>query len=285
MQHRPQPAPERRERLRFPKRLGSEIRENQTKGESTIADLSHIGFDTPPLEDLTTTSLFLDLDGTMLDLIDRPEMVVADAPLRALLMRLAERLEGRLAIVSGRSIAQMDAILGPAAEHIALSGSHGSEHRWRGVLAHPVRPPSLDEAQARFRAFADAHEGVLMEDKSFGVALHYRMAPDAGEAAEALAATLAEQLDLQFQPGKMMAELRLPGGDKGKAVHTLMARAPMAGTSPWFVGDDATDEAGFAAARALGGAGVLVGKRRPTAALYALPDPAAVRHWLEGLLA
>ena len=265
--------------------MGSEIRENQTKGESTIADLSHIGFDTPPLEDLTTTSLFLDLDGTMLELVDRPEMVVADAPLRALLLRLAERLEGRLAIVSGRSIAQMDAILGPAAQHIALSGSHGSEHRWRGVAAHPVRPPSLDEAQARFRAFADAHDGVLVEDKSFGVALHYRMAPAVGEAAEALAATLAEQLDLQFQPGKMMAELRLPGGDKGKAVHTLMARAPMAGTSPWFVGDDATDEAGFAAARSLGGAGVLVGKRRPTAALYALPDPAAVRRWLEGLIA
>ncbi|OJY67957.1 MAG: trehalose-phosphatase [Sphingobium sp. 66-54] len=250
-----------------------------------MADLSHIGFDTPPLEDLTTSSLFLDLDGTMLDLIDRPELVVADAPLRALLMRLGERLEGRLAIVSGRSIAQMDAILGPVARHLALSGSHGSEHRWQGVDAHPIRPPSLDEAQARFRDFAEAHAGVLVEDKSFGVALHYRMAPDAEAEAEALAATLAEQLDLQFQPGKMMAELRLPGGDKGKAVHTLMGRAPMAGTKPWFVGDDATDEAGFAAAHALGGAGVLVGKRRPTAALYALPDPAAVRHWLEGLLA
>lgn len=221
----------------------------------------------------------------MLDLIDRPELVVADAPLRALLTRLGERLEGRLAIVSGRSIAQMDAILGPIAQHLALSGSHGSEHRWRGIDAHPIRPPSLDKARARFRTFADAHAGVLVEDKSFGVALHYRMAPAAGDAAEALAAALAEQLDLQVQPGKMMAELRLPGGDKGKAVHTLMDRAPMAGTTPWFVGDDATDEAGFTAAQALGGAGVLVGKRRPTAALYALPDPAAVRRWLEELLA
>jgi len=221
----------------------------------------------------------------MLDLIDRPELVVADAPLRTLLARLRERLDGRLAIVSGRSIAQMDAILGPVARHLALSGSHGSEHRWRGVDAHPVRPKSLDEARARFQAFAAAHSGVLVENKSFGVALHYRMAPTAGEAAEALAAMLARQLDLQFQPGKMMAELRLPGGDKGKAVHMLMDRAPMAGTTPWFVGDDATDEAGFAAAHALGGAGVLVGARRPTAALYALPDPAAVRRWLEGLLA
>lgn len=204
--------------------------------------------------------------------------------MRSLLARLADRLEGRLAIVSGRSIAQLDAILGPVADQIALSGSHGSEHRWRGVAAHPIRPRALDEAHDRFRDFADAHAGVLVENKSFGVALHYRMAPTVSAEAEALAAALAEQFELHLQPGKMMAELRLPGGDKGKAVHTLMARAPMAGTTPWFVGDDATDEVGFVAVRALGGAGILVGNRTPTAALYALPNPAAVRRWLEGLL-
>jgi len=256
----------------------------QTRG-SPIIDLSREGLATPPVEDLATLSLFLDLDGTMLELIDRPDQVIADAALQALLMRLAERLDGRLAIVSGRSIAQIDVILGPVAQRLALSGSHGSEHRWRGVTAHPVRPAVLDTAHDRFRDFADAHPGVLVENKSFGVALHYRMAPTVSTEAQALAAALAEQHDLHFQPGKMMAELRLPGGDKGKAIHMLMTRAPMAGTKPWFVGDDATDEPGFVAARALGGAGVLVGTRRPTAALYALPDPAAVRVWLEGLLA
>jgi len=237
------------------------------------------------VEDLATISLFLDLDGTMLELIDRPDQVIADAALQALLVRLANRLEGRLAIVSGRSIAQIDAILGPVAQRLALSGSHGSEHRWRGVAAHPVRPAALDEAYDRFRDFADAHAGVLVENKSFGVALHYRMAPKISVEAEALAAALAEQHDLHLQPGKMMAELRLPGGDKGKAIHMLMTRPPMAGTRPWFVGDDATDEPGFVAARKLGGAGILVGTRRPTAALYALPGPPAVRKWLERLLA
>ncbi|HWJ68648.1 MAG TPA: trehalose-phosphatase [Sphingobium sp.] len=259
--------------------------ETRPKRGSPIIDLSHEGLATPPVEDLTAASLFLDLDGTMLELIDQPDQVVADAALQALLARLSDRLAGRLAIVSGRSIAQIDAILGPVAQHLAVSGSHGSEHRWRGVAAHPVRPATLDEAHDRFRDFADAHAGVLVENKSFGVALHYRMAPAAGAEAEALAAALAEQHDLHLQPGKMMTELRLPGGDKGKAIQMLMSRPPMAGTRPWFVGDDATDEPGFVAAHALGGAGVLVGPRRPTAALYALADPAAVRTWLERLLA
>ncbi len=201
-----------------------------------------------------------------------------------LLGQVAERLEGRIAIVSGRSIAQMDAILGPLAHQLAISGSHGSEHRWQGVSAHPVRPPALDEARARLRDFADAHAGVLVEDKSYGVALHYRMAPAMEADAQTLVAELGEALDLHVQSGKMMAELRMPGGDKGKAVRMLMARPPMAGTRPLFLGDDETDEPGFIAAQELGGAGILVGYRTPTAARHSLADPAAVRIWL-GLMA
>ncbi|WP_250890387.1 trehalose-phosphatase [Sphingobium nicotianae] len=230
-------------------------------------------------------SLFLDLDGTLLDLVDDPGSVVADASLRGLLTRVTERLDGRVAIVSGRSIAQMDAILGPLAHELAISGSHGSEHRWQGIAAHPVRPPALDEAHARLRDFADAHAGVRVEDKSYGVALHYRTAPTIEPEVRTLAAELAEALNLQFQPGKMMAELRLPGGDKGKAVRMLMGRAPMAGTRPFFLGDDDTDEPGFVAARDLGGAGILVGSRTVTAALYALPDPASVHDWLARITA
>lgn len=202
-----------------------------------------------------------------------------------MLEQLAERLGGRLAIVSGRSIAQMDMILGPMAQALALSGSHGNEHRWRGIAAHPIRPRELDEASARFRDFADAHEGVLVEDKSFGAALHYRMAPALEPEAQMLAATLADTLQLQLQPGKMMVELRMPGGDKGKAVHKLMARPPMAGTRPIFLGDDETDEAGFIAVQALGGLGVIVGTRAPTTARQRLTDPPAVHRWLEALIA
>jgi trehalose 6-phosphate phosphatase len=246
----------------------------------TILDLPRSSLAPPPVEAPDAISLFLDLDGTLLDLIDEPDEVVADETLRALLLRLAQRLDGRLAIVSGRSIAQMDGILGPMAHEVALSGSHGSEHRWRGVAAHPIRPPALDEALARFRDFAGAHDGVLVEDKSYGVALHYRMAPEIEADAQALAATLAARLDLKYQPGKMMAELRLPGGDKGKAVQMLMARAPMLGTRPVFVGDDDTDEPGFMAAQALGGMGIIVGCRPNSAAQHRLADPAAVLDWL-----
>ncbi|MCW2388973.1 trehalose 6-phosphate phosphatase [Sphingobium sp. B11D3B] len=250
----------------------------------TISHPSAFDLPAPSIDTLDHLSLFLDLDGTLFELIDHPEEVIADERLRSLLTRLSTRLDGRLAVVSGRSIAQIDAILGPIAQDLAVSGSHGSEHRWRGVAAHPVRPKGLDEAAADFRAFAGRHEGVIVEDKSYGVALHFRMAPQIEAEATALATRLADDLGLHYQPGKMMTELRMPGGDKGKAVRTLMSRAPMAGTSPWFLGDDETDEAAFLAAQALGGVGVIVGDRRPTAAQYKLANPRAVHAWLEDLL-
>lgn len=235
----------------------------------------------PPVSLLEGASLFLDLDGTLLEIADRPDEVVAGKDVRVLVQRLARLLDGRLAVVSGRSLAQIDAILGmEITNSIALSGSHGSEHRWQGVDAHPVRPTALDRVADYFHAFAEGRDGVLVEVKSFGVALHYRLAPDVGEAAHGLAADLAERYQLTLQPGRKMVELRLAGGDKGTAVRRLMHRPPMAGSVPIFIGDDATDEPGFEAVRQLGGAAVLVGSRAPTAAAYALPDPAAVRAWL-----
>lgn len=239
----------------------------------------------PPIDTLEPCSLFLDLDGTLIDLADRPDDVVAGPALHILLLQLSEKLGGRLAIVSGRSVAQIDDILGDVAHKIAIAGSHGVEHRWPGMTAQPVRPVTLDEAATQFQSFAAHREGVLVEDKSFGVALHYRLHPQAEEEAQHLAQDLAQRLGLQYQPGKMMAELRVTGGNKGSAVHMMMARAEMSHTHPVFVGDDDTDEAGFIAAREYGGAGVLVGKPRATAALYRLPDPAAVHNWLKGFLA
>jgi len=235
----------------------------------------------PTADLLHGRSLFLDLDGTLFELVDCPSDVVADAEMRALLTRLSDRLDGRLAIVSGRSLAQMDIMLGPVAQRLALSGSHGSEHRLEGVVMRPERPAALDEIAEAFHDFARGREGVLVEEKSLGVALHYRMALDVETAAGVLADELAQTHQLKVQNGKMMVELRLPGADKGSAVHWLMARPPMAGTRPVFVGDDLTDEPGFVAAHALGGDGVLVGERQPTQAGFALSHPAAVRAWLE----
>lgn len=197
---------------------------------------------------------------------------------------MERHLEGRMAIISGRSLAQLDAILGPVAQSFALSGSHGSEHRWHGVSAQPKRPASLDEAARRLTPFVERHPGTLVEEKSYGVALHYRMRPEVEQDARRIAWDTARDLDLYLQDGKMMVELRVPGGDKGVAIRRLMGRAPMAGTMPLFFGDDRTDESGFEAVAELGGAGILVGAPRKTAARYRLASPAEVRAWLSGAL-
>jgi trehalose 6-phosphate phosphatase len=229
---------------------------------------------------LAGATLFLDLDGTLLEISERPDDVRADASTCALLAQLARKLEGRLAIISGRSLEQIDQILGETAAELAVSGSHGCEHRWNGVHAQPGRPPALDDVAARLRRFAQDRAGILVEDKSFGVALHYRMAPEAEAVAQALARTLADEFELHLQSGKMMVELRAGGGDKGGAIQRLMRRPPMRGTTPVFAGDDVTDEAGFAAVRDMGGHAILVGEERPTRANFALPSPAALREWL-----
>lgn len=236
----------------------------------------------PPRNLLDSASLFLDFDGTLVDIADRPDGVAVDSALGDLLAALARRYQDRVAIVSGRSIAQLDALLGPVAQTLAVSGSHGCEHRWRGISAHPVRPASLADVAEAMHEAAHGRDGVIVEDKSFGVALHYRLAPTFEPDALLLAERLAAHHELATQHGKMMVELRVPGSDKGVAVTRLMRRPEMAGTRPIFIGDDITDECGFEAARALGGVGILVGAGRATAATYGLADPAAVRAWLAG---
>lgn len=229
-------------------------------------------------------SLFLDLDGTLVDLIDRPDEVRADADLHDILARVGHALNGRLAIVSGRSLAQLDRILGPIAQDLVLSGSHGCEIRAQGAIRCPGRDGTLDIATERMRKFAQISPLVLLEEKSFGVALHYRMLPEIEPEARDLATQLAEELRLYVQLGKMMVELRPYGYSKGDAIRLLMTEPTMAGPSPIFAGDDITDENGFEAVADLGGHGILVGPARLTAAHYALPDIAAMRRWLRELV-
>jgi trehalose 6-phosphate phosphatase len=236
----------------------------------------------PPRDLLDSASLFLDFDGTLVDIADRPDGVAVDPALGHLLTTLARRMGGRVAIVSGRSITQLDTLLGPVAQTIALSGSHGCEHRWHGTSAHPVRPESLLDVAAAMRVASAGQPGVIIEEKSFGVALHFRLAPAFETQALLLAERLGSEHELAVQHGKMMVELRVAGSDKGVAVKRLLRRPEMYGTIPVFIGDDVTDESAFVAARAAGGHGILVGPPRETAAEYGLPDPAAVRAWLAG---
>ncbi|HEX8571593.1 MAG TPA: trehalose-phosphatase [Allosphingosinicella sp.] len=234
----------------------------------------------PPLSRLAPAALFLDFDGTLVELAEAPDAIEIPAGLKPLLDRLAARLEGRLAIVSGRAVGDLQRHLGSAA--IMLSGSHGAELRYpdgRGVPV--VAPPGLSDARDEIRRFAAGDAGLLVEDKPAGVALHYRRAPDREAEATAFLEALAGRSGLALQRGKMVAELRPPGSDKGAALRQLMAEPPFAGARPVFVGDDLTDEDAFSAAAGLGGGGVLVGAPRATAASWRLADVAAVTGWLE----
>jgi trehalose 6-phosphate phosphatase len=234
----------------------------------------------PPVDLLRGASLFLDFDGTLVEIVERPDAVQVDAALTMLMARLADKLQGRLAIISGRPRAEIDALFGD--RRFAVGGSHGLELRWSdGRLDAPPPHPGFAPVIAEMRLLAAAHPGTMVEEKPFGVALHYRGAPAAEESCRALAEKLAAQAGLSLQHGKMVVELRLAGADKGSALDTFMAEPPMRGTFPVFVGDDLTDEHAFAAAARAGGHGIAVGASRPTAAHYRLPDVAATRAWLE----
>jgi trehalose 6-phosphate phosphatase len=234
----------------------------------------------PPLSRLAPAALFLDFDGTLVELADAPGAIRVPPGLKLLLDRLAGRLEGRLAIVSGRAIDDLQGHLGAAAA--VLSGSHGAELRYSDGRRVPVSAPAgLAAARDEVRRFAAGSKGLLVEDKPAGVALHFRHAPERERAVGEFLEDLALRSGLALQHGKMVAELRPHGADKGAAVRRLMAEPPFAGARPVFVGDDLTDEHAFEAAAALGGEGVLVGPPRATAARWRLDDVAAVTAWLE----
>lgn len=229
---------------------------------------------------LDGTSVFFDLDGTLIDIAATPDGVVVSPDLLAALDRLVAAAPGRVAVLSGRSLDQLDHLLGRFARRVAVAGSHGAEIRLAGQDARQrSAPPALAAATRALRDVAEAH-GLLLEEKSMGTALHYRHAPGREAIAASAAAVLADRHGLVLQRGKMMVELRAPG-DKGDALCALLREEAMVGTRPLFFGDDVTDEDGFVAATRAGGAGVLVGPARASAARYRLDDPAAVRRWID----
>lgn len=246
--------------------------------------LSLSGAFAPPPICAAKTSLFLDFDGTLVELVDRPETVSVSANLRTLLERLTFKFEARIAVVSGRSIAQLRDFFGLLGDRLALVGSHGGEVRIPGseVMA-PDPPPALREAEHVFAKAFTSEKGVLIEVKTLGVAIHYRLDPSAQAAAERIAQEFAAAHGLELQRGKMMVEVRTAGHDKGSGIWALMSKPPFEGSQPIFLGDDLTDEPGFSRSAELGGFGILVGTRRPTAARYWLPDVAAVHEWLAAL--
>ncbi|MFC5345701.1 trehalose-phosphatase [Brevundimonas staleyi] len=236
----------------------------------------------PPVTVNRPLALFLDLDGVLAPMAPTPDAVVADPRRTAVLTRLDAVLDGRMAIVSGRTLKEIDRIADRAA--LSAAGVHGLERRRRdGAVDRPAASPGLAEVLASFRRFAADRPGVVVEDKGISAGLHFRQSPASADEALSLAHDLAGTTGLHLQPGHMVVELRTPGADKGGAVTAFMAEPPFAGALPVMLGDDLTDEAGFRAAEALGGFGVLVGPYRSTAARYGLAGVPEVLDWLEAV--
>lgn len=229
------------------------------------------------------TALFLDVDGTLLEFADHPDAVRVPAALPPTLQALQARLGGALALVSGRTLAQLDALFAPL--RLPMAGLHGLQVRGRDGMLFEHLPPLLPEVLAGARLQAARFPGALVEDKGSALALHWRAVAGAGAGAEDALRQFADMAVLQLpgyrlQLGKDVVELRPAGAHKGSALEALMASEPFRGRKPVFVGDDVTDEDGFLSAIALGGHAVVVGERRPTAATYALHGPADTLRWL-----
>ncbi len=236
----------------------------------------------PPPTRLRRPALFLDMDGVLAPLAETPDAVVPHPERTAALKAVAVRLGGRVAIISGRTIAEIDRIA--EASTASASGVHGLERRRAdGSLHRAEAAPAVREAVAAFEAFARDRPGIIVEDKTVSAGLHYRGAQTFAAEALALAGRLADETGLALQAGNLVVELKTPGSSKGTALQAFMREPPFVGAVPVMLGDDLTDEDGFRAAQALGGFGVLVGPTRETAARYRLPDVGAVLTWLNAV--
>lgn len=229
-------------------------------------------------------ALFLDVDGTLLDFARHPDDVEVDPGLPDDLERITTKLGSAVALLSGRPLADLDALFGWG--RFAAAGLHGAELRMPDGSMH-VAGDATAFAAVRASAQASVAElsDVLFEDKQRALALHFRHAPAARVRVEHLATELARAAGAGYvlQHGDHVIELKPAGVDKGRALATLMQATPFRGRTPWMLGDDLTDEDAFTSVNEAGGVSVIVGNRRPTDAHCALPDPAAVRAWLHRL--
>jgi trehalose 6-phosphate phosphatase len=238
-----------------------------------------------PLDD--RCALFLDIDGTLLEFAPTPDGVVVDRELADLLTALGRALDGAVALITGRTLANVDKLFRGTKQLVA--GLHGSERRSAdgSVYRHERAAKELVQLREDMARFAARHKGLLFEDKGTAFAIHYRRAPALASIVHRTLrrhAAHASIVGWHLQRGKGILELRPEGRDKGTAIVDYLREPPFEGRKPVFVGDDLTDEFGFDAVAALGGQAVKVGPG-PTSASYRLPDVSAVREWLGESLA
>jgi trehalose 6-phosphate phosphatase len=226
-------------------------------------------------------ALFLDFDGTLVDIVERPEAVLVEPGLTDALARLRDRLGGALALVSGREIAVLDGFLQPL--ELDAAGMHGLEHRMGGAYrgCRPEEHPRLRAGVEALKARFGTEPGILIEDKGCAVALHWRLAPERAEEVRGEAQTLAQTLGSAYrlQQGKAVAEILPASAGKGKVIAMFLEQAPYRGRRPIFVGDDLTDEHGFETVNGVGGLSVRIGPGE-TIAHRRLASPAEFRRHL-----
>jgi trehalose 6-phosphate phosphatase len=232
----------------------------------------------PPASDWC---LFLDVDGTLLELADHPGAVLVDAGLMSLLARLRAACGGAVALVSGRTIADLNRLFGDS--NLPLAGMHGCERRDAKGDLHvaPIALEQLTEVREGLRRLVARHPGLMLEDKGAGLALHFLKARELEHELRAEVALLAAPLVPRFAllDGHAVIEVKPAAHTKDSAVTEFMEEAPFRGRQPIFIGDDQTDYGGFAAVRRYDGLAIAVGSR--VKAEWWLPGPAAVRQWLE----
>jgi len=203
-------------------------------------------------------ALFLDFDGTLVDIAPRPDQVVVTPQLLAALAALQQRLQGRLAIVSGRPVAELDRMLAPLT--LPAAGVHGMERRGSDGVLRQLPAPDFTAVRTQAHALAARHPGLWVEEKHGALALHYRQAPQLQAlCVETMDGAVRSSPGLLLMEGKMIVEIKAAGVSKGTAIRDFLAEAPFAGCRPLFIGDDTTDEAGFDHVQRIGGIGLKVG--------------------------
>ena len=227
-------------------------------------------------------ALYLDIDGTILDLAPTPESVTVPDWIVPVLQRLMHRLDGAVAFISGRTVAQIDALFLPL--QLPAVGVHGGEIRFgsEAVVQDAALVAQLQDALPLLNAGVARLPGVRLENKGCAIALHYRAVPERGREVLKLAQLVVASLGPAFAVlfGKCVVEVRPRHLTKGAGIRRLMERAPFLGRSPIFAGDDVTDEDAFEVVNQLGGISVRVGDAAPSAATYRLRDPQQLRDWL-----
>ncbi|MCX8956262.1 trehalose-phosphatase [Erwinia psidii] len=234
----------------------------------------------PSLSQAARYAFFFDVDGTLAAIQSRPDSVFIPEQVIKSLEGLTRISEGALALVSGRPISELDALVAPL--HLPLAGVHGAEKRDADDRLERYTLP--DDVVTSLTCLLDEHistmPGAQLETKGMAFALHYRGAEHYQQQVLALAETVIDRFaGLTLQPGKCVVEIKPEGVNKGAAVTAFMQQPPFTGRTPVFIGDDLTDEAAFRAVNAMGGISVKVGKGQ-TEARYRLPDVGAVSHWL-----